>query len=341
MNSFACDTCEIDFSSSAHLSRHVKTKKHQNKLKCLITCDKCLQTFSRKFNYKRHLETIHNNITEDDKIEHNNIHQKSKRNNDDNQLIRYEKDLEILRLSYELKLQNCKMGYLERENKLLSKNQNDIVFIAKTTAKTANKAVNALTYAKLHYSNAPPLKQLDNYESLDENKELISILLHYEKTGKISDYLGDFLVKFYKKDSPEKQSLWSTDLSRLSFIVKQILKNNKSDWTYDKKGLHVQDTIINPLLAHIKKIVKAYVNDTHKLINNDNEEEDEEENKDEDDIRAENNRKMKLINDQQTAVQLIADIDNKSISKAIVRYIGPRLTLIQEQEQKQEDTTEL
>ena len=39
--------------------------------------------------------------------------------------------------------------------------------------------------------------------------------------------------------------------------------------------------------------------------------EDEEDDKDEDDIRAENNKRMKLINDQQTAVQLIADINNK------------------------------
>ena len=41
-----------------------------------------------------------------------------------------------------------------------------------------------------------------------------------------------------------------------------------------------------------------------------------------------NNDKMKLVSDQQLIVQIITDINNKTLSKEIIKYISPLLSLM-------------
>ena len=374
---YKCEKCNTSYSAISNYKQHLTTQKHKKKSGEILECSICGKVFQRKFNYDRHLLNVHegdklNNDNDDDTItdkssKSSNLSEPStdigkptinidKLSTTENPKVmtKYDKDLDMLNVLYKLEIANYKNKLLkqeliiqkERYEKKIYKQKSEIhekdkIFaqdIAKTTAKTTETAVNGLTYAKEHYSNAPELKKLDldSCDELCENDRLIERLLFYSDKGKIADYLGDFIIKFYKKNDPNDQSLWTTDLSRLTFIVRQILKK-KADWKYDKKGIKVCKIIINPLLENIKSILKKYINDIDDEItgkNKDHFSEDEDGYESEGDYERhknppelDNNDKLKLVNSQKTAVQIITDIDNKSLAKNIVKYISPHLSI--------------
>lgn len=362
-----CEYCDCIFPTRSNYERHVKTKKHlkikqKKELELsskLYMCQICSKKFAKKYNYERHCYRTHNgdndniaNIEDsDDLIKDKNSSYKKMKGNE------YNQSLELLKMSVELEkyksaLREEKLKHendcLKREVKILTKNtkfSNDIAkeahHLANNAIHTTGKAVGALNYVKMNYPNAPDLKKIDNYTALCQHNKLMSNLLFYTRKGTISNYFGDFLIKTYKKDIPNEQSLWSTDISRLSFIVKELLKN-KSDWRYDKKGLHVQNIIVKPLLEYIKEILQQYIDNIHRQIsgkakiikqkcgpestddpdyNSSSESEDEE---------LDNTTRMHLVNNQKVAMQLITEIDNKNLAKSVVRYMSPHLSLLQD-----------
>lgn len=368
---YYCDICNNLYNSKKHYTNHLQTKKHKKMLCQMIVCQICTKTFSTKANRDRHFKRMHisNNelaevsapipvpVSTTGTIAHDH-------NTDDDNIVdkkcKYDKELDLLKMVYELKHENEILKLekdnaslkqdkiiLEKENQIqkcekeLYKQKSEIhekdkIFaqdIARTTVKTTYTAVNGLTYVKEHYPNAPVLKKLDKYD-LGEDAELIELLLFYSRKGTLSNYIGDFLIKFYKKNDPNDQSLWTTDIARLTFIVRQILRK-KIDWHYDKKGIKVCNTIINPLLSNIKIILKKYVNDINDLItgkisgaeSDAMSESDSEYELHKHHHELDNNDKIKLVNNQQTVVQIIADIDNKLLAKDIIKYISPHLSL--------------
>ena len=80
-------------------------------------------------------------------------------------------------------------------------------------------------------------------------------------------YFGDFLVKIYKTSDPSQQSLWSSDVARLNYIVKTVIStNNSSKWTTDKNGIYVKETIVIPLLNYINDKIDIYKSKNSKLL---------------------------------------------------------------------------
>lgn len=341
---FSCDICNCSYTTRGNYNTHLKSKKHQKLTSNLFKCESCEKKFHTKYNYDRHFQKIHNTHVEDDNIT----------DNKKTSLVKYEKDLDLLKMVYELKhetellkkdlvIKDYEKEMYRREKEIHEKDKVFAQDIAKTVVKTTDTAVNGLTYAKKHYTKAPELKKLDKYE-LGSNDELVESLLFYSRKGTLPAYIGDFIIKFYKKDDPNNQSLWSTDLARLTFIVRQILKD-KADWKYDKKGIKVCNIIISPLLDNIKSILKQYNDDINEKITNkpiippfesdeifDSQEEYNNAKKAYEknyvnEKELDNNQKMQLVDDQQVIVQIITDIDNKTLAKRIIGYISPHLSL--------------
>lgn len=329
---FMCDICQICLTTKQNYNNHFKTKKHIRMCEDNFVCQFCLKRYVTKYNLDRHIKS-HKETYEaladpenDNIVDHKNKH-----------TPKYERDLELLKENYELREENQKYKHQielqqEKHEKELFKQKADILEkdkefnqgLVKATINTTDKAVSGLAYVRKNYPDAPALRKLDNYEKLNDNNDMIELLLFYTKKGRISAYLGDLLIKFYKKEEPHQQSIWATDTSRLTFIVKELLKN-KSNWKYDKKGLKVRDIIIDPLLEHIKKLLKEYINNINDQINgSSNLFEAQEQNPDDE---LDNDTKLKLIEEQKTATQLICNIDNKILSKAIAKHISPHLSL--------------
>lgn len=364
-----CDLCKMKFTSESHYNRHCKTFKHCMLSGDILICNICKKSFVRKHYYDRHVLVHSSNshsipvpidVNDDiirDKTHDKDIIEKLKNNKHSSQ---YDKDLEMLRIVYELEQEKHKNEIQkeryeralevqkERYEKKIYKQKAElyekrVLVLEKDKEFNQNvikTAVSGLTYARKYYPNAPELKKLDKYD-FGDNAHLIELLLFYARNGKISNYIGDFLIKFYKKNDPNDQSLWSTDISRLTFIVRQILRK-KNDWRYDKKGIKVCNTIINPLLDNIKVILRHYVDEINVKVSGkqkDNIIESEagydsesEYYKHEKEEELDNNNKLVLVKDQEIAVKIITEIDNKSLAKDIIKYISPHLSLIQTKE---------
>jgi hypothetical protein len=143
----------------------------------------------------------------------------------------------------------------------------------KPTNKTYNISVQ--NYIQQNYPDAPPLIKINTYKLLKEREEredneldFGQILAHYYNTKQLYSYLGDFLVSQYKKEDPFRQSIWNTDVARLTYFIKDLLANKKkSCWNRDPKGLKTKNYIIDPFLKYITDYCDAYI-DAHALARN-------------------------------------------------------------------------
>jgi len=115
-------------------------------------------------------------------------------------------------------------------------------------------------YAKKNYSNAPPLKGPTDFAKLtyEDNSDLASQLTKYYNMNRLPKFLGMFIIRYYKKDNPNDQSLWSTDQSRVNYTVKELPKNGKSLWKRDQNGEKIKERVIKPLLKHITEYINKY-----------------------------------------------------------------------------------
>lgn len=168
--------------------------------------------------------------------------------------------------------------------------------------------VSSLTYANNTYADAPAIekvkiKQVKKIKNCSDDKLMSEIFSAYNNK-KIDQYVGDIIVKIYKKEDPLEQSLWNTDTSRLTYLLKKYIYDEESKWIIDKKGVDTVKNVIAPILDNIKIMAIQY-----QVDNNDNEDKD----------------KVLLINT--IFVKLLSDIDNKKLYKDILKYISSHFYL--------------
>jgi len=82
-------------------------------------------------------------------------------------------------------------------------------------------------------------------------------LLHIYDSKGFTNYITNIVVKAYKKDDPAEQTFWASDVSRLIYIVRSTI-NHKDEWVYDKKGVIIKESIIDPLLDEVYNIIVKY-----------------------------------------------------------------------------------
>lgn len=165
--------------------------------------------------------------------------------------IKYENKLKLKELETENKL---KMQELDTENKLKIEKLEAKVKLLKTYINSGksnninnNVNITVIKYAKENYPDAPALTKMDDYACLENGEdEMVDAIINHQKNNNIHKYLGDFIIKYYKKDNQSDQSLWNTDVSRLSYIIKELVSNEKSVWTKDKEGVKTKKYIIDP-----------------------------------------------------------------------------------------------
>ena len=192
------------------------------------------------------------------------------------------------------------------------------------------KSMNTMSYLLLNYNSAPVLTQLPNYSIISKNTDsLVNDLIHYYKKNKLDKHIGDFIVLQYKKKDPELQSIWSSDVDRLNYFVRELINdakplkmqtkknikvaenNIKFQWVADKKGIKMTEYVIDPLLNYINNMNITYLNKKNKEIN------------DEFDLQT----NSKILEDMQIIASINCDIKNHTLSKNINKYIAPHFYL--------------
>jgi hypothetical protein len=301
MPTYRCDVCDYDTYRLSDIERHKKTKKHcknvmeqkdiiVDKIQCAKTnkspipeiknkfvkksdesmiCDMCGNTYSCYNSLWRHKKYycegsseiyISTSSSESDLKPTKIKSMKGKKENDSN-IINL-----VAGLQNELKEQIKEMKEVKEQNKqlldLASKNA-DISIVA---TKSTKKSMNMMSHAMKHWSNAPPMKQLEGKEAMKlitfENKSkfpIEEVVIHQFNSGTLHRFLGNVLIKEFKKENEVDQSLWTTDSSRLCFIIKQIVGNKSGDrWISDKSGIEITKLLISPLVNRISEMMSEY-----------------------------------------------------------------------------------
>ena len=138
-----------------------------------------------------------------------------------------------------------------------------------TKIATQNKqyAKSTLTILNEKYRDNPPLEYQGDRESLTALHEYYGLTvdeaLNTNKLQKaiIKDYKNKLLVdsiikiltQFLKKDNLHLQSIFNTDSARNNYTAK-----HQDAWKSDKKGIHLNGTIIKPFCLIIKILMENY-----------------------------------------------------------------------------------
>ena len=141
------------------------------------------------------------------------------------QLENIEKRLEETKEQYEKRIEDTKehIETLKYENQF----QKQLINSAGGMIK---KSMSTLSYLLLNYKDAPHIDKLNDYSIMSKNMDdFIKILTYYYNKNKLDKYVGDFIIRQYKKEEPETQSLWSSDTDRLNYFICELIKKQEKD----------------------------------------------------------------------------------------------------------------
>lgn len=62
----------------------------------------------------------------------------------------------------------------------------------------------------------------------------------------------------YKRENPQEQQFWTTDVSRLAFLVRRAMEKNENKWIKEPEGKTIKKCIISPILTEAKIMIDEY-----------------------------------------------------------------------------------
>jgi hypothetical protein len=222
-----------------------------------------------------------------------------------------EKEIEYLKNDVTL----YKSSYLKMCEQSFEKNLN----MTDKTFELANKSMSTTKFVTKYLTHAPPLimdkKEITGLLEYTPDKKYkpIDYIFSSYDNKQLCDWIGDLIIKIYKKENPFDQSVWATDTSRFSFLVCQVVQNasgKRNEWITDKSGHKVTEIIIDPTLELLKKMLNKYIEELDKNFN----------------IHTVDIKQFhKIACDKQKAFDIITDIGNDKLNKDVLKYITPIL----------------
>ncbi|ARF09637.1 hypothetical protein Indivirus_2_16 [Indivirus ILV1] len=172
---------------------------------------------------------------------------------------------------------------------------------------TSPQIINYFNYICTNYPNTPVLESQKSYVNLLEAKTmtLVDVITMYHNNKKLVNFIGDYIIKTYKKKEPKEQSLWSTDVTRLTYIIREACKDNDDIWSYDKKGVKIKKIVIEPALKYIKDNLIEFCKENSSST-------DEPE-----------------FSQLRASLEIIPSINDGSLADDILKYIAPEFTITQ------------
>lgn len=323
---YFCESCNYETENKTSWYKHKLTIRHK-KLTDIKENNEINKTQTEKLIKNHEIELLQEKLKFLEAEKNIMVNQLMKA---ENQLVKTEKQLDDIKNNYEKQINSNKIFYEKQiqSNKIQYENHIDTLKkendfqkqIINSAGGVIQKSMNTLSFLLLNYKNAPCLNNLNDYSIISKNVDfLIKDLIFYYRKDTLDKYFGDFIVKHYKKDKPELQSIWNSDTERLNYFIRELtnccnsdditsIKKNNLDiqWIIDKKGLKMTKYIINPLLDYICVINVNYINQKHK------------------ENEKSNYKKIdKILKDMETIACINNDIKNNILSKNINKYVAP------------------
>ena len=255
---YICECCNYSTNNLGNFNRHQKSTSHKDKIiKTPNYICECRKQFSHSSSLYRHKKQCNENNNEND----------DGNNNDEHNTNLNDEPLEVKNKQIE-QLINTVNTLVNKVTNLESQ-INESKQIAPITNNNYNYInISVKNYVKQYWQNAPAISKLENYkiEDVDPDRSLIDALVYQHNNNSLPAYLGDYIIKNYKKDDRSQQSVWTSDVPRLNFIIKELIANGNSEWIDDIKGKKVKTYIINPFLEYIDKECQLFYNKNNKNL---------------------------------------------------------------------------
>jgi hypothetical protein len=340
---YECKICDYKTNSQSNFCNHKKTKKHLENIENLDTtsleniiavpkisksskisknsengtkktaiileCENCSKKYITKSGLFKHKKSCC------PKTDPNNSSQEIIISELKHKLEITEKEKEFEKKEKELykKLEEQKSEFLNNfmnnANVLLNKANDN----TKITAQAMQSVtISAIKYANEKFKTAPILLPINNFDinnlSFDKKEDRIQLtetLIYNAKLKSLDKLLGNHIIKYYKKDNPLKQSIYTTDCSRLNYIVRELIENVEK-WEIDKNGIKICTKIIKPL---IDKCIELLLEYQKELI---------------DELAEGNYRNKENVH---IIINIIMSIDKGSLESDINKYIAPHFNI--------------
>lgn len=245
-----------------HEPRH-KVSKFQR----VYVCPFCNNEFSRRDSLKRHVNTCKSKKQEEEisKSKYNKVRSNARTK---------EKKFKDSFLQLQRELME-KEKTISTQGVTISKYEEQIHYfmeVLKISEENNGKSVSAFRYISENFNKADPLRAItfeefaknniikyitnNNEKTIDEN--IVEDMIYCHRHKILHEYIGDVIVEIYKQIDPEDQSIWSTDQSRLKYVIRHSLDEGTTRWVADTNGVNTAKMLIEPLTNQIMKIINDY-----------------------------------------------------------------------------------
>jgi hypothetical protein len=347
MPKYECSPCDFNTNHKVNYERHLASVKHLNNTTKSFECRYCNCMFGSKQGRWAHEKNSCKSRPDSGTKVIESLVEQLKENN---RLLTAQLELKDKQLDAKDKLLSVQS---EIKDKIILE-QIDVI---KGSNKNTGKSMNTLAYVVKHYNKAPAMKKLSDKNAIKmleyKGKELNSeeMMIHRYRNGTLDAYLGDIITNaFLDADNPSKQSLWTSDVARLCFVIMYPLSKGRREWITDKSGIKITELIIDPLLKNAREMLLVYIKEAGDLHNgtkiltekssysfdsddSDLESSDSDDSSDSSDDEEEKKPKVKydksrkydqsLVLNMQTAHDIRMIIDNKELHKNVLRHICP------------------
>lgn len=248
---------EILYDNNSNVTNDAKT----------LTCQYCGEIFSR-------LDTLHRHKKKCTDVEvyrqkervRKQMEENIKQKNDE---FKNKAKLKEKVYKNQIKSLENEIKHHQKENEHYKRETEYYKIMLNEAGKMMNKSVQALTYIATNYRDAPNITTIQPDDALKlimdkpNDREIVNTIIFKFENKKLVAYIGNMIVDIYKKNNPNEQSVWNSDSSRLTYLIKEILDDSgqtdlESHWKIDKKGLKTKEYLIDPLLEKIKKMLLDY-----------------------------------------------------------------------------------
>jgi hypothetical protein len=203
---------------------------------------------------------------------------------------------------------------LNKDKENLTKDKDVFANLATINSDIANTSVSAMKYLMTYHKETPPLKSIEDFTGMtdkyEDDTKLVYALISEYRNDTLAAKLANHLVLEYKKEDPSKQSIWSSDVGRLTYVIRNAVSDGRVIWSTDKNGIQVTTIVIKPILNYVKPILQKFnIDRSNEILNN---------------PRLSNSKMIEISEYQKLAVQIIALIDNKTLERDIIKHIAPQ-----------------
>jgi hypothetical protein len=150
------------------------------------------------------------------------------------------------------------------------------------------------------------------------DKYITQVLYNYENKV-LDEFFGNFIVNYFNTEEMKDRKFWTSDVSRLSFIIMQVVNRaGEKEWNHDKTGKKFVDLVIDPMFDEVVKLLDQFVNNKQKWI---------EENLGK--VYIPPSKMTQLMHVQQLAKELQIDIKYNKFTRDILKFVAPHFNFDQ------------